>query len=139
MYDAVLKYSATEYYLGIVELPELRQNQRRSSKKDIEIMTNQKQLIGTKKKTAKRYSNKRVPQLDHLDFLACLLGNLPADTPHSGQSLIESTDKITPVSCRDAATTGLVTEEALDPGASSIHEMNADALRSIAEAQEKTE
>jgi len=137
MYDAVLKYSATEYYLGIVELPELRQNQRRSSKKDVEIMTNQKQLIGTKKKTAKRYSNKRVPQLDHLDFLACLLGNLPAESPHSGQSLIEFIDKTTPISCRGAATTDAEAEDKPDPDVASIHIANADALRSIAESQEK--
>ncbi len=102
-------------------------------------MTNQKQLTGTKKKTAKRYSNKRVPQLDHLDFLACLLGNLPAESPHSGQSLIEYIDNTTQESCRDAATTGSVTEEALDPGAASILVANADVLRSIAEAQEKIE
>ncbi|MFC1848286.1 hypothetical protein ACFLXV_03135 [Chloroflexota bacterium] len=102
-------------------------------------MTNQKQLMGTKKKTAKRYSNKRVPQLDHLDFLACLLGNLPAESPHSGQSLIEFTDKITPESCRDVAGTGTETEGKLDPGAASILEANADALRAIAEAQEKVE
>ena len=62
--------------------------------------------MGTKKKTAKRYSNKRVPQLDHLDFLACLLGNLPAESPHSGQSLIEFPGKITQASCRYIAVTG---------------------------------
>ena len=137
MYDAVLNYSSTEYYLVIVELSGLRQNQKRSSKKDVDIMTNQKQLMGTKKKTAKRYSTKRVPQLDHLDFLACLLGNLPTESPHSGQSLIEYIDKTTPESFRDATTTGSVTEEALDPGAASILVANADVLRSIAEAQEK--